>query len=50
MAMGQAVGAAAALAVRRGTYSRDINVEDIIALTKEHGAVEPNRARKKEYA
>ncbi|MGR5222440.1 FAD-dependent oxidoreductase [Vibrio parahaemolyticus] len=50
MAMGQAVGAAAALAVRRGTYSRDINVEDIIALTKEHGAVEPNRARKKEHA
>jgi glycine/D-amino acid oxidase-like deaminating enzyme len=39
MAMGQAMGAAAALAVQRGTASRDVPVADIVALTVEHGAV-----------
>ena len=40
MAMGQAMGAAAALAVRRKIPSRDISSKDIVALTIEHGAVE----------
>lgn len=40
MAMGQAMGAAAALAVQRKTPSRDISPDDIVALTVEHGAVE----------
>lgn len=39
MAMGQAMGAAAALAVQRGVASRDISSKDIVALTVEHGAV-----------
>lgn len=39
MAMGQAMGAAAALAVQRGVPSRDIPARDIVALTVEHGAV-----------
>jgi len=39
MAMGQAMGAAAALAVERGVPSREIDAEDIVALTVEHGAV-----------
>lgn len=39
MAMGQAMGAAAALAVKRGTPSREIDSKDIVALTVEHGAV-----------
>ncbi|MGB9826607.1 MAG: FAD-dependent oxidoreductase [Desulfofundulus sp.] len=39
MAMGQAVGAAAALAVKRGIASREVPVKDIVALTVEHGAV-----------
>ena len=39
MAMGQAMGAAAALAVQRGTASRDVPAADIVALTVEHGAV-----------
>jgi len=39
MAMGQAMGAAAALAVQRGVPSRDIPSRDIVALTVEHGAV-----------
>lgn len=39
MAMGQAMGAAAALAIRRGVPSRDIDSRDIVALTGEHGAV-----------
>ena len=39
MAMGQAMGAAAALAVKRGIDSREINSRDIVALTLEHGAV-----------
>lgn len=38
MAMGQAMGAAA-LAVRRGVASREINSKDIVAVTVEHGAV-----------
>jgi hypothetical protein len=38
MAMGQAVGAAAALAVQRGVPSREIASRDIVALTLEHGA------------
>jgi hypothetical protein len=39
MAMGQAMGAAAALAVKRGVPSRKVDVNDIVALTVEHGAV-----------
>ena len=39
MAMGQAMGAAAALAVKAGVASRDISPSDIVALTLEHGAV-----------
>ena len=39
MAMGQAMGAAAALAVGKGIPSREIHPEDIVALTVEHGAV-----------
>ena len=39
MAMGQAMGAAAALAVKNGIPSREVNVKDIVALTIEHGAV-----------
>ena len=39
MAMGQAMGAAAALAVKKGTPSREIAVKDIVSLTVEHGAV-----------
>jgi hypothetical protein len=39
MAMGQAMGAAAALAVQRGLPSRRIDSQDIVALTVEHGAV-----------
>ncbi len=39
MAMGQAAGAAAALAVREGCASRDVPAEEIRALTGEHGAV-----------
>lgn len=39
MAMGQAMGAAAALAVQRGVASRDISSQDIVAVTVEHGAV-----------
>jgi len=39
MAMGQAMGAAAALAVQSGVASREISSQDIVALTVEHGAV-----------
>jgi len=39
MAMGQAMGAAAALAVKKNVPSRDIDAKDIVALTVEHGAV-----------
>lgn len=39
MAMGQAMGAAAALAVKRGVPSREIDSKDIVALTVEHDAV-----------
>jgi hypothetical protein len=41
MAMGQAMGAAAALAVQRGVPSREVPSRDIVALTVEHGAVRP---------
>jgi hypothetical protein len=41
MAMGQAMGAAATLAVQRGVASREISSHDIVALTVEHGAVQP---------
>lgn len=41
MAMGQAMGAAAALAVQRNVASREIDSQDIVALTVEHGAVRP---------
>jgi hypothetical protein len=40
MAMGQAMGAAAALAVQQKTPSRNISAKDIVALTIEHGAVQ----------
>jgi hypothetical protein len=40
MAMGQAMGAAAALAVKRKTPSHNISSKDIVALTIEHGAVQ----------
>mgnify|MGYP001820452275 CR=1 FL=1 len=39
MAMGQAMGAAAALAVKKGIPSKAVAVKDIVALTVEHGAV-----------
>jgi len=39
MAMGQAMGAAAALAVQRGVASRDVSSQDIVDLSVEHGAV-----------
>ena len=39
MAMGQAMGAAAALAVQRAVASREVNSQNIVALTVEHGAV-----------
>lgn len=39
MAMGQAMGAAAALAVQRNIPSREVPAQDILALTVEHGAV-----------
>ncbi|MBC8445580.1 MAG: FAD-dependent oxidoreductase, partial [Chloroflexi bacterium] len=39
MAMGQAMGAAAALAVKRGVPSRELDSKEIVALTIEHGAV-----------
>jgi hypothetical protein len=39
MAMGQAMGAAAALAVQRRVPSREVDSKDIVALTVEHGAV-----------
>jgi len=39
MAMGQAMGAAAALAAKRDVYSREIDSKEIVALTVEHGAV-----------
>lgn len=38
MAMGQAMGAAAVLAVKRDVPSRQIDSKDIVALTVEHGA------------
>ena len=39
MAMGQAMGATAALAVQKGKVSRDVDSKDIVALTVEHGAI-----------
>jgi hypothetical protein len=39
MAMGQAMGAAASLAVQKNVPSREINSKDILALTIEHGAL-----------
>jgi hypothetical protein len=39
MAMGQAMGAAAALAVLKGVASREVSSKDIVAVTVEHGAV-----------
>jgi hypothetical protein len=38
MAMGQAMGAAAVLAIKHGVPSREIDSKDIVALTIEHGA------------
>ncbi|MEJ2589413.1 MAG: FAD-dependent oxidoreductase, partial [Deltaproteobacteria bacterium] len=39
MAMGQAAGAAASLAVQKGIPSREVDARDVVALTVEHGAV-----------
>jgi FAD dependent oxidoreductase len=39
MAMGQAMGAAAALAIKKGAPSREIPAKEIVAVTLEHGAV-----------
>ena len=39
MAMGQAMGAAAALAIKKGVPSREIPAKEIVAVTVEHGAV-----------
>jgi len=39
MAMGQAMGAAAALAIKKGVPSREISSVNVVALTVEHGAV-----------
>jgi hypothetical protein len=39
MAMGQAMGAAAALAVQRGVASKEVPSQDVVSLTIEHGAV-----------
>jgi len=39
MAMGQAMGAAAALGIQRGIASRNVDSKDIVALTVEHGEV-----------
>jgi hypothetical protein len=41
MAMGQAAGAAAALGARKGIPSRDVPLEEIRALLREHGAIVP---------
>lgn len=41
MAMGQAAGAAAALGAQSGVPSRDVPLEDIRALLREHGAIVP---------
>jgi hypothetical protein len=38
MAMGQAMGAAAAIAIQRGVASREIDSRDVVAVTLEHGA------------
>jgi len=38
MAMGQAMGAAAALAIHKGVISREIDSKDIVSVTIEHGA------------
>lgn len=39
MAMGQAMGAAAALAIKKGITSKEVYPKDIVALTVEHGVV-----------
>ena len=41
MAMGQAVGAAAALGAQRGVASRSVPLKQIHALLSEHGAIVP---------
>jgi len=41
MAMGQAAGAAGALAVRHGIASRDVDLTELRALLKRHGAIVP---------
>jgi len=41
MAMGQAAGAAAALAIRQGIASRDVDLTELRALLKRHGAIVP---------
>ena len=41
MAMGQAAGAAAALGVRQGVPSRDVPLDAIRALLRDHGAIVP---------
>lgn len=41
MAMGQAAGAAAALAVQHGVASRDVDLDELKLLLKKHGAIVP---------
>ncbi|NLO74798.1 MAG: FAD-dependent oxidoreductase, partial [candidate division WS1 bacterium] len=41
MAMGQAVGAAAALGAKQGVAAREVPVEDIRALLRDQGAIVP---------
>ena len=41
MAMGQATGAAAALATQRGVASRDLPLDDVRDLLRQHGAIVP---------
>jgi len=38
MAMGQAMGAAAGLAIKKGVASREVDSRDVVAVTIEHGA------------
>ena len=48
MAMGQAAGAAAALAVRHGIASRDVDLIELKTLLKKHGAIVPEGSQQQE--
>jgi hypothetical protein len=50
MAMGQAVGAAAAIAVKRGIPSRQVPLQEIRALLRKHHAIVPNQPPSDEKA